>query len=267
MPLDARNSSKKSTIPRTQVRSNASRVTTLSFVCVVSIVLDAYPGEFDRVPTNGAIVRRKISKLFPHEPSTYAAPPTDVPLKATLSPKLTKELSPEHPHHLLIRGEPGEISLDVGTRLFEAYKRLIACPGLSWPAEKGKNRSSSSAFHLGVWGIVSKAPFITHDTRQADPDARALMNDFLAIIRDEVAPLIARIIQFHLPNVWVTQQRCVPLSDTLLTQLTSLRPGPTRMSRPIMLSYAISLASGNTWTLAVHSSRSQRALGPAVVLT
>lgn len=99
------------------------------------------------------------------------------------------------------------VSSDVGARLFDAYRRLTACPGLTWPVEKGKNRANTPAFHLGVWGIVSNNPFITHDTRQIDPSARALMNAFLTIIRDEIAPIIAELIQFYLPNVWETLQR------------------------------------------------------------
>ncbi|RDB23100.1 hypothetical protein Hypma_009953 [Hypsizygus marmoreus] len=70
---------------------------------------------------------------------------------------------------------------------------------------KETTRSKTSALHLGIWEVYSDQPHLTRDTVNQEPLVKETIARLLAILREEVAPKLAQLLQQHHPRQWERQ--------------------------------------------------------------
>ncbi|KAK7443178.1 hypothetical protein VKT23_015776 [Stygiomarasmius scandens] len=126
------------------------------------------------------------------------------------TPQCMLDSSPSIPPVSLIRLH-NILGTDDINLIIDFYDTLIRS-GFRIPREKNgdRNRSFTDGVHLGVWQLYSSEPMITSSSRflkQRSSDVLELLDKFLMLLRNILAPIIRSIYQIHLPHLWARQQK------------------------------------------------------------
>lgn len=71
------------------------------------------------------------------------------------------------------------------------------------------NRSSTPAYHFGIWQVQQNEPMITRATRKQTPEALKAIDNLLMAVRSHVTPKITAILGRHAPEQLERQHRWV----------------------------------------------------------
>ncbi|KAF6749787.1 hypothetical protein DFP72DRAFT_818552, partial [Ephemerocybe angulata] len=168
--------------------------------------LTKYPTEFLKVQINGKAVKKRVNLLWPKfNPTNLPSAPSNGTYIVDLHEDVLKTLPNDHPRRIVIRSDR-IISPSTSSRLLALWDTMLAA-GLKLPDERVGNRSVDTSLHVGTWHLSARQPMITKDTRQEDPHLRHLMGKFVSIIRDEVAPAIAKLQKLWCSATWKKLQR------------------------------------------------------------
>jgi hypothetical protein len=169
-------------------------------------VLVAYPTDFCAQPPSQASIREIVNEKY--NTDFRDAQRLDVDGTLLLQSHGPPDLiTPNHPPFIGIRVDKalGKATQAYLLRKFDAVLRA----GVPHLLGRDGNRSSTPAWHFGVWSIYRKTPIITRETRPNDPMKQAAINGLLTAIQVVIAPLIGDLLKRYAPKVWVRQQRYV----------------------------------------------------------
>ncbi|KIK32119.1 hypothetical protein CY34DRAFT_19277 [Suillus luteus UH-Slu-Lm8-n1] len=164
--------------------------------------IKTFPADFIHFSTSGEQVREVVRTKF----STTSSPeqllqlPTRGKLLVPLDHLPQETVPAEMPPYLIIRLEHF-LTDDQQAGLLARWDRFIA----SKPRHILKpdaNRSTSEAFHLGVWEITANKPRLTLESRDQSPEAVEAMDNLLRFIKTYIAPKIATVFKEHAPIQW-----------------------------------------------------------------
>jgi hypothetical protein len=125
------------------------------------------------------------------------------------------------------------------------------------------NRSSTPAYHFGIWQVQQNEPKITRATRKQTPEALKAIDNLLMAVRSHVTPKITAILGRHAPKQLERQRRWVfhgILDPTVLMFVNIV--GHIALSRIFHFSKMRS-STGQLWIFSEHFLPSRLRKGPA----
>jgi len=94
-----------------------------------------------------------------------------------------------------------------------------------YTSSRESNRSSTPAYHFGIWQVQQPRAIVTRETRlQGTAELRAIDNLLLAVKR-HVAPKINALLWQYAPKLLERQRRCILLQLTYILVLTLIFQG------------------------------------------
>jgi hypothetical protein len=166
-----------------------------------------YPGEFVHAQKNQRNVRLVIKAKYPGPPGTL--PDLGTSEHAILRvPTPNLELrGPNHPPYMLLRFD--NIVLPAHRSKILAAWDTLQSTHPRHHLKRERSRSTTPAYHFGVWEVSLPDPLITSETRIQCQEAVVAIDNLLLQIQRYVAPKIKSLLKRHLPNQWDNQDRCV----------------------------------------------------------
>lgn len=167
--------------------------------CIKIVIhrIKSFPIEFVGAKPCGATVRRAY-------PTTSAADLETLPLHGKILLPLDHlkpdSMPPDTPPYLIMRLEH-LVTADQQHGLWHQWDRLLAA-NPQHLLKPDPNRSTSQAYHFGVWEVTGKTPRLTSDTAKQSPEAIAAIDNLLRFIQTYIAPKIAGIYKEHAPAHW-----------------------------------------------------------------
>jgi hypothetical protein len=158
--------------------------------------IKSFPMEFVGGKPCGATVRRAYR--------TTAAELETLPLHGKILLPLDHlkpdTMPPDTPPYLIIRLEH-LVTADQQHGLWHQWDRLLAA-NPQHQLKPDPNRSTSQAYHFGVWEVTGNTPRLTSDTAKQTPEAVAAIDNLLRFIQTYIALKIAGIYKEHAPSHW-----------------------------------------------------------------
>lgn len=113
----------------------------------------------------------------------------------------------EHPPYLMLRLD-SIISPWNREEILAAWDKVqVASPHHLIQREGA--RSSTPAYHWGVWEATAKKPYITRESREQTPEAIASIDKLLGLVKKLVVPKVIKVTKEYLPDQWIRQERLV----------------------------------------------------------
>jgi hypothetical protein len=74
-------------------------------------------------------------------------------------------------------------------------------------------RSTTPAYHWGVWEVTASRPYITLESHQQTPEAILAIDNLLGLVKKHVVAKIIKITKEYLPYQWIRQERQVDFTE------------------------------------------------------
>ncbi|KAG2045551.1 hypothetical protein BDR06DRAFT_900556, partial [Suillus hirtellus] len=226
-----------------------------------------YPSAFVHSRKDKKVVRAAMDTQYPEGFSASDLPLYDPPGSFwLLPPKKAEETKRSlHPPFLAARFS-SVITLRGQKALIKAWDGLHH-PSLNvrhYTSSRESNRSSTPAYHFGIWQVQQPRPVVTQETRKQGPAELKAIDKFLSAVKRHVAPKITALLQHYAPKQHERQQRCVILQSnyTMLIPAITFRAYRFITTRNTVVKDAILKRpaldfSGAFFTLAVKEGTSE----------
>ncbi|KAG1740810.1 uncharacterized protein EDB91DRAFT_1052877 [Suillus paluster] len=156
-----------------------------------------FPSDFLHIQCNGALVRERVQQVYQSSPDQLESMPQQGKILLPLSHLPSGSVPAGMPPHLAMRYEHFVSELHQG-RLLRRWDDVIATHPKHHLKADG-NRSTTDAFHFGVWEVTASKPRLTRETREQSPEAKKAIDELLGYVQSFIAPNIGTALEQHAP--------------------------------------------------------------------
>lgn len=173
----------------------------------VAFTVDEHPSQLLRVVKCQQKVRDRLQTLYPGvKPQELRKAWEDD--YTTISFSLTPEMNEADilsglvtPPLVVVQRYDRVYERQISDRFVELYDAFVETA----PKHISKNadpRSSTLAFHLGIWQFTNAQPKITRESREQEPATIKAMDDLLQFVKAHLVPKINNRLRYDFPDQW-----------------------------------------------------------------
>jgi hypothetical protein len=167
-----------------------------------------YPDDFVNAKKDQQMVRTTISKEYPdarHPENLHVVPLTRNGILKVPTPKYKLSLDPDHPPYLILRLDL-IVSVKKQWALLAAWDQVQAASPQHY-IKREQARSTTPAYHWGIWEVTAPAPYITRESKDQTAEAILAIDKLLGLVKELMVPKIIQMMKEYLPVQWKHQER------------------------------------------------------------
>ncbi|KAG1853094.1 hypothetical protein F4604DRAFT_1933366 [Suillus subluteus] len=172
--------------------------------------ISVYPSTFVHTTKDKKHVERAMQEQYPHGFTASQLPIFDPPNSFSITPPEEHEEAQRARHPPFLAARFCNVITKRGQNvLITAWDGLqdhaLSLKHYTSPSEA--NRSSTPAYHFGLWQVQQPQPMVTRATRMQTPEALKAIDKLLTAVRNHVTPKITAILGRHTPKQLERQRR------------------------------------------------------------